>query len=201
MEDRRFDELTRVLSEGQSGRRRLVKGVLGGGLAAVLGRLGMGSADAQEVGVAAGQRCRTNRQCNRNERCCANGRCLNILNDPRACGRCGVRCAAGETCVNGACIRPCRTGRPGVCDADDCGTLCGCNTLFDRGSGASYCLSVRGSCDNAIACRTHSDCRRGNVCVNDGCCAGKPRVCAPACDSSTAAASTSTAGPSRASGQ
>lgn len=202
MDDRRFDALTRVLSEGQSGRRRVVKGLVGGALAGVLGRFGMGTADAQDVEASAARRCKNDRQCRRDSERCCNGRCLNILNDRRVCGGCGQRCGTGEACVNGACVRACRTGRAGVCDADDCGDLCGCNTIFNGGNGATYCLSVRGSCANARACNRNADCPTGLVCVNDGCCAGKPRVCTRPCDTRgtrTADASVSTSDASRAS--
>lgn len=203
MDDRRFDELTRTLSAGPTGRRRVVKGLVGGAVATVLGRFGLGSADAQDVEASAARRCRSNRQCRDTQRCC-NGRCINVLNDERACGDCGVRCGANETCVNGACLSSCRGGRPGVCDADDCGTLCGCNTIFNGGNGATYCLSVRGSCSNVRACNSNTDCPSGLVCVNDGCCPGKPRVCTRPCSTRgtrTADAAVSTSDASRASGR
>lgn len=43
------------------------------------------------------------------ELCCADGpdiRCVDTSSDPFHCGRCGMRCAAGASCVDGACFDP-----------------------------------------------------------------------------------------------
>lgn len=194
MDGQRFDALTKSLSS--TSRRRALRLLAGGALGGVLAKVGLAEAAAQET-AAVGDRCRRNRDCDRNERCC-NRRCINVLSDERACGACGNRCGSGETCINGACFRSCRGARPGVCNTNSCGNLCGCNTTFNGGNGDGVCESLRGSCTDARVCDQNTDCRDGEICVNDGCCAGKPRVCARPCATADAPVTSSTAGASRA---
>jgi len=76
MDDRSFDDLTRAISQGTS-RRAMLKGVIGGSLAALLAAIGLDDADAQELDADA--------------RC---GRCRRIKNRRRR-RRCSSRCRRG----------------------------------------------------------------------------------------------------------
>ena len=181
MDDRRFDQLARDLVRETSGRRGLLKALAAGAVAAGLGRLGLREAAAGGGGV--GDSCDTSAQCRGGLRCC-DGFCRDIRSDERFCGSCRRSCRRGEACRNGGCFQTCRTnGR--VCDEAACGTLCGCNP--QTGGQGTICESLAESCGELEACSSDADCRLGRVCVNEGCCANKPRVCARPCDSETTA--------------
>jgi hypothetical protein len=198
MDDQRFDALAKTLS--RTSRRRALRLFAGGALGAALTRVGLSSAGAQDGTVTAsgsgggtGDRCNDSHDCKRGLRCCGS-RCRSISTDENNCGSCGTKCGAGETCVNGGCFRNCRSARQGVCNTNACGSLCGCNTTL---SGAGVCESLRGSCTDARACNSNSDCRSGQLCVNDSCCAGKPKVCARPCGTVGATAQGTFTGPTR----
>ncbi len=183
MDGQRFDGLTRDLASSRN-RRQALKLLAGGTLGAVLARFGLEQASAQEGvgtdGVEADRvrRCRRNNDCRQNEQCC-NRRCRDVLNDDRFCGDCNTRCADNEICRNGACFETCLQGRPGVCDLRGCGDFCGCNP--PAGSQSGVCSNTSGSCNDVPECETDRDCRDGKVCIDNGCCPGKPRVCLRAC--------------------
>ena len=92
MDDRRFDEMTRVLG-GQSGRRGMLKAAAGG----VLGLVGL-SAVADR---ASARECRRNRDCRNNDRC-VNRRCVECDRDRD--------CSSGQFCVSNECV-DCRRNR------------------------------------------------------------------------------------------
>ncbi len=127
MDDRRFDDLTRAISEGTS-RRAMLKGVLGGSLAALLAAIGLDDADAQELEADAScrRRCRRIENRRRRRRClrrcqrsssggdmkieigdiclinsdCRSGNCMDegIENRCRAAGSCPVNKQCGQVC-------------------------------------------------------------------------------------------------------
>ncbi len=80
------------------------RGVLGAGLAALAGAAGA------ENGAAKRTRCRAGRT-----RC--GKKCRNLRTDRKACGRCGVRCGAGERCDAGRCCPNGQTNCGGWCSA------------------------------------------------------------------------------------
>lgn len=212
MDGQRFDALTRNLAT--TSRRRALGLLAGGALGGILAKVGLADAAAQETEAArrrrrddrddrddrrdngnVGDRCGSNDDCVRDLECCS-GRCINTKTDERACGGCGKACGRNETCFNGGCFRSCRAARAGVCDTNACGPLCGCNNIFNGADGGGICESLRGSCAKARACSKNTDCPEGLVCVNDGCCPGKPQVCARPCG--TVAVAATAAGPNEA---
>lgn len=133
MDDRRFDELTKTVAGGAS-RRVLLKGLLGGGLAAALAAIGLGEADAQEVEAAATcrSRCRRIKSRTRRRRCLrrcrGGGGTINpqpVSTNPKG-SRLGstcttaTTCTAGTICFNGKCtlcVGQCPTGPTTTCCA------------------------------------------------------------------------------------
>ncbi len=139
MDDRRFDDLTRAISEGTS-RRAMLKGVIGGSLTALLAAIGLGEADAQEL--------ETDARC---------GRCRRIKNRRRR-RRCSSRCRRGGRGGGGgggttAAPQPISTNAAGAgigapcTEANDCliGTVCNggvcaaCTTACPAGSTTTCC--------------------------------------------------------------
>lgn len=185
MDHRNFDRLAREAAATPSRRamvRLLAAGVAGGALA----RLGLGAAEAQ-VDVEAqgsrgvGERCNRTRQCQRGLKCCGR-RCRDVLTDRSRCGNCNRTCDRDtQVCRNGRCFDTCRGAQPGVCDTRACAPLCGCNALADTGEGVCEDTGIR--CSAARSCTTDANCDRGEACVDEGCCAGKPRICARPCGS------------------
>lgn len=182
MDGQRFDGLTRDLASSRN-RRQALKLLAGGTLGAVLARFGLEQASAQEGIEAEGveadraRRCRRNRDCRDDERCC-NDRCRNVLIDENHCGDCATRCGRNEICSNGACFQTCLQARPGVCN-DNCGDLCGCNPTASSSSGV--CATTAGSCNDVRECDSNADCREGQLCIDNGCCPGKRRICRRPC--------------------
>ena len=79
--------------------------------------------------------------------------CCNLATDVNNCGACGNTCAAGQSCVSGACRLVCPSGQ----------TACG-STCVDTNSNGANC----GSCGN--------NCGTGNACIGGVC---TPRCDAP----------------------
>lgn len=149
MDDRRFDEFTKVLATGSS-RRLVIKGLASTLLGGVLTRLHLSDTVAdggiEKVTV------------------CHQGNTLEIStsalqahhshgdtapdfnSDPSNCGGCNVICADEETCSSGSCIA--RTGR----NCPDCGATCqACD--FDSATQTTSCGSdCDDSCTAALLC-------------------------------------------------
>lgn len=139
MDDRRFDDLTRAISEGTS-RRAMLKGVLGGSLAALLAAIGLGEVDAQELDADASCRRRCRRIKNRRRR----RRCL------RRCGGGGgggtPPVVPGPTIIGGICVV-----------SGDCVTA---NCVIGQVGGTCQNCPPRRKCGAAGGC-----CPIGLVCV------------------------------------
>lgn len=146
MDGPRFDRWTRALASGSS-RRRLLQGVTGGALAALLAHLGLEEASAACVKV--GQRgCRgpQNKTCcpgatcqggskRRVGRCaCKAGltkcgtTCVNTTTDGQHCGGCNNPCGTGETCQGGTCVGGGGECSPSCAGGQTCrdGGICAC---------------------------------------------------------------------------
>jgi hypothetical protein len=116
-EDGFFDDLARGLADGSLTRGkalRLMGAALVGGALASLPGTALADDDCRSFG----------RRCRRDSQCCSkncvrrgdgkvcgcpegqrrcNDRCVNLQRNENHCGSCSNRCAAEETCVNGAC--------------------------------------------------------------------------------------------------
>jgi hypothetical protein len=115
-------------------------------------------------------RCGTDSECGAGLACCA-GLCADLLFDPRNCGACGMSCAAGERCLQGACAGgdPCGgiTCAPGfVCESGVCVPECNCRTDSDCAQG-QVCLDCQ--CRPACDCRADSECDDGDPDTTDLC--------------------------------
>ncbi|WP_437578046.1 MXAN_6577-like cysteine-rich protein [Sorangium sp. So ce887] len=113
------------------------------------------------------------------------GRCVNIEADPRNCGDCEVRCAAGQVCEDGACA--CADGLTecdGACvdvliDRAHCGTCASsCAPTLLCVEGACSCseglTDCGGSCANLQTSEQHCGtcgvaCERGAFCQEGAC--------------------------------
>jgi len=166
MDGSRFDELTRTLATPTS-RRRTLRLLAGGALAAVTAALGVGEAGATHTG------CRHHgKSCARNKQCCS-GRCAGsgVCKCPGGTTRCGTTacCAAGESCQNGTCVAACVgdcTGKD--CGDNGCGVSCGeCTAPATCGGGGTPGICGGGGC-------TATSCTGGRVCQPDGSCACPP---------------------------
>jgi len=177
MDDRRFDDLTRVLGTRQS-RRAALRAVVGGVMAVIAGGGGAPHVDAAlTTCFAHGHACGKDRQC-------CSGRCTpkNGCKCPASTTPCGNRscCTAGQVCSGGVCATPCAGNCTGkTCGDDGCGGSCGtCIAPQTCGGGG-----VAGQC----GCTPISSCPTG-VCgsMPDGC--GGIVTCAPcqpgACETS-----------------
>ena len=202
MDQRRFDDLTRLL--GASGTRR-------GGLRAALGGLlgvGMGAfaldaeARRQRHDDAGADRRHRRKRC---RPACTNGyECVKV-GRKRAC-QClsGVTCStaccqAGQVCQDGACVAPQPACIPFGETCKDTGRAC-CDNLV--------CASGQGGEDDVACwvrktgrCATTAECVYGTVCT-DGACVGLPQpepeplctVCASGCPHATIAGALADAG-------
>jgi hypothetical protein len=158
MEGRRFDDLTRRLTDTLN-RRRVVASLLG-----VAGAAALGS------GAEARVRCRAyDASCTRSAQCCTaycetsrqaarrrrnrcscppglgwcDGVCVD-LTTKQNCGTCGEICTGQEICLSGACV--CQPDCDGKCGGDDgCGGECpGAGRYWSEGTGA--CLTASDYC-------------------------------------------------------
>ena len=115
MDDKRFDQMSKIMATGSS-RRLIVRNVTGGGLAALLSRLGPTEAAAACV--------KPNKKCGKGNRCCADAKCkrgkckcptgltgcpvgcVDTTIDPFRCGDCDTACGGAENCEEGQCVPP-----------------------------------------------------------------------------------------------
>ncbi|PJB34155.1 MAG: hypothetical protein CO108_29060, partial [Deltaproteobacteria bacterium CG_4_9_14_3_um_filter_63_12] len=95
--------------------------------------------------------------CSANELCCA-GECIDVTSDEANCGTCGKKCAALETCEEGACN----------CGGFTCDSAQAC---CDVGAGQSSCTSLV-EFDNCGGCGI--ECRPGEDCLGGTCACESP---------------------------
>ena len=137
MDGQRFDNMTKKLVKASASRRGMLRGVVGGTLAAVVGNVALMRAAAQPVSIQASDLiCEDERLlCNRSGepagRCGENCRCARAVNGDRKCvdlgnatcknrTRCDSNreCAKGEVCID---VRDCndeecdKGRKPGRC--------------------------------------------------------------------------------------
>ncbi len=118
-----------------------------------------------------------------------NGVCVDPQNDPTNCGNCGVACAQGEYCSQGACASTCGGGTtacngkcvdtnvdPANCGA--CGTPCQQGEVCSLGTCGVQCAGGTTKCDadcvdlqtNGTHCGTCGNtCKAGEVCAAGAC--------------------------------
>ncbi|MHB8418432.1 MAG: hypothetical protein ACYDCL_10180 [Myxococcales bacterium] len=87
------------------------------------------------------------------------GSCLDVLDDPRNCGACGVVCPSGQACSNGVC-----SGTAAACGPGHTGGFCN----LDAGPG--YLCCPGGGCTNTLA--DPANCGACGVVCDGGCVAG-----------------------------
>ena len=160
MDGQRMDELAKVLANGTD-RRRLLKGLLGGGAAGSLALLGARGAGAQTT-------CKENgRRCTDGTACCS-GRCAkNRRTGKKECRRApnqGTCTIEQDVCA----------GTGGLCNGR---AECEC---FVTAAGRSLCGDSTAGIDFVTAC---GECPSGKVCVRGGGsnCVGVPLVCVTPC--------------------
>ena len=135
-------------------------------------------------------------------------RCVTVDRDPLNCGSCGIRCDAGELCVDGECTITCPSGQS-VCnercvdlqtDALNCGTCgssCAAGSLCNQGACVAQCPAGLTACDGRCVdlqidesnCGFCGEtCDRNETCVASECSCGAPlTACTNRCvDTSTA---------------
>ncbi len=145
MDPTRFDSLTRALHQppGSSATRRGLLLSLGSALVAFT---------MQPLADIAARKRKKNRcrGSKKNLTFCYGAGCRDLSTDPAHCGRCGLACEAGQTCVDRAC-----TG-PSSCTPNCQNVACGA----DNGCG--------GICTNG-SCSAGKTCRSDGACVDAGC--------------------------------
>jgi hypothetical protein len=154
-------------------RRGALVGVLGTGLAALLTRFGIETAEAKRRK----HRKKMNKCIGGKKKC--GKQCFDLQSDAGHCGNCNAPCAASEICADGACT--CPTGRVACgdgcvdvqTDAANCGA-CG-NTCISAEicqSGACVCSAGTDECDETCV-DLHTDAANcgacGKVCPSGGC--------------------------------
>jgi Cys-rich repeat protein len=100
--------------------------------------------------------CQTDADCSIFEMCCAQV-CVDLLSDPLNCGACGLMCAAGESCVQGACMQA------------ECDDFTDC----DDGNPDTFDYCENGTCFHEPYCVSDADCPEGMLCM-DGLCMYDP---------------------------
>lgn len=197
----RFDALTRMLATSGS-RRRVVGGLLGGGLALA----GLDRAGADNLCKPAGKKCNKDSQCC-SGLACAGGQCTDLCAGvvcpapdqcrlPGACdpstGVCsypakpdgtacddGSACTEFDTCQSGVCVGA--VSRPGV----ECGNTYRCSVTVN---GVVSYHGNYSSCDPCVppyecirnqhcCCISDADCEDGNPCTSDTCVPGPAGGC------------------------
>lgn len=92
MDQKKFDELTRKLTDGAS-RRGVVRGLLGGATAGIATAVGLSAADAK----------RKKKKCDAPKSKCGR-KCVDTSKSKKHCGDCKTKCKKSETCVDGVCV-------------------------------------------------------------------------------------------------
>lgn len=154
MDADQFDHIARVMSAGAQ--RRAVTRTLGGltmtGAFAAL--LGLDNARARKKKGKGKKKSR--KKCKGGSTKCG-GECVSVQSDPRNCGTCGSKCAAGESCASGQCH-----------GAENCPagfTRCGPDCINTRTS-TQHCGACGNGCASAQTCR-------GGACVSSSCAPGQ----------------------------
>lgn len=192
MDATRFDSLTRTLSS----RRTALGGLLGGGIAALLGLVVPEEAPAHNLLPGCGklpdakkrQACRRRARIHNRQRhtcrpqpsavTCA-GRCGTWTNNCNKAVACFL-CPTGRECLNnGSCAKTCDDS-PGSCP-----TGCTCPVYFSV-EGARHCIPMTTHCGNAPqACTSTTQCPPGHHCQSTLCGPGASPAnrCVPLCPS------------------
>lgn len=193
MDPNRFDALTRIVGSGQS-RRRVLKTLAGGALAAVSAAIGLDDARAAAKKRAMGVVCSKNADCQSNA-CLPKDRsghrycgCGSPKECPQATGQCqAATCTAGVcgigVTVNAACTDGNACTRGETCQANG---VCGGGTAIvcpkpDQCHDAGTCDPNTGQCSNpaksdGAPCDDGDACTTGDVCAA-GVCGGVTVAC------------------------
>lgn len=160
MDGHRFDEISRVLAS--LSRRRMLRGLAGGVLAALPAGLGIEQAAARCGRV--GEGCRKRRDCCRGE-VCRRRRCTCEAEEDACGGKCCADCfldsdPAKEFCCPAAKVCPTAEFGEICCYPDEAcrGDVCCCD-------GCQGTVVCRGTCCPAYACCGDGCCAEGKVCA------------------------------------
>lgn len=124
MDDRRFDDLAKVLS-GRGNRRTALKGLLGIGGASIGATVLAGSTRAARRGYTGPLNPRTPTPPSACVPACPAGTC----GMPDGCGN-TCACAGFQSCIEGVCAAPCDPAQCNICIADGAFTGCFFQTTF-----------------------------------------------------------------------
>lgn len=160
MDDKRFDDLSRAVASMAS-RRSVLKGLVGGAVASLIGAVGLGDAAAAGRKRGPGVVCRKQSECADGLTCAADG----------TDGRSRCTCPAGTYACRGQCISTgfcCSNGdcKPGdaCCGGTCCDTYCSPDKICgdsDIDSGCYHdcvdfvCLNMNHSFNNSQSCRAY----------------------------------------------
>jgi hypothetical protein len=171
MDQDRFDAFVLSLDTGVPRRSALI-GTLGTGLAGLLTRLGVETAESKKKKrkkckggkKKCGKKCILKTECcggcDEGETCC-DGTCRDLATDVANCGACGNACATAE-CVHGSCAC---TGE------DDCPDICSCRSSVE---GGSTCIAKP---PETVECDDDDDCPLGAICFDTG----ESQICTGVC--------------------
>ena len=170
-----FDDLAKKFASGTS-RRNALRTLLGGGVAGMLGAIGLAQATSADAALACND---IGQGCKNASDCCAGfcdtsggrrGVCACPSGTTKCSNACGSTCCpAGTTCNAGVCV--CESNGFPPCG----GQCCAAGTSCVNGSCAAPCPT------GSIQCASGTCCPAGSTCTPSGACSCAGPTCAGVC--------------------
>jgi stigma-specific protein Stig1 len=161
MDGERFDRLAQAMGTVAGSRRAGLRIAMAAGAQLALGALGR--APAAAAPQPQGQRCKAPlKRCGK--------RCVDLSRDPKHCGSCHARCAAGQDCQLGSC-QTCTVLQSSCKSSTECcnngvlNTICEDSPVCDGLPVGLRCCRPHGG-----RCRRNCDCCGGLTCKANGRC-------------------------------